>query len=289
MGRRACAVTDNSPGAPEGGRRDQPNLGDTRVWPVFAAWVMAFVAIVVLSVLAAALVASIYPEVPPTELLRQLPGLLAGAGASSAGLVLTILLVNRTIDPVRLRLLPGRENGRALALMILGMLALGQALDSLTTLTGLGRHGALWDARQTLAGVAGENLFVAVLVIGVLAGSAEELFFRGFMQTRLRARWPPMGAVMATSVCFGLMHIEWLHALLAFFLALYLGFITELSGSVLPAMVAHVVNNMLFTLLTALGGTVSAFGPSLALLVAGVVVFVGCLVLLRRALPPRPA
>jgi membrane protease YdiL (CAAX protease family) len=282
-------VTESAPGTPEGGHGDRPNLADTRVWPVFAAWVMAFVTIVVLSVLAAALVASIYPDVPPTELLRQLPGLLAGASASSTGLVLTILLVNRTIDPVRLRLLPGRENGRALVLMILGMLALGQTLDSLTTLAGLGRHGALWDARQTLVGVAGEDLFVAVLVIGLLAGSAEELFFRGFMQTRLRARWPPMGAVVATSVCFGLMHIEWLHALLAFLLALYLGFITELSGSALPAMVAHVVNNMLFTLLTALGGTVSAFGPSLALLVAGVVVFVGCVVLLRRALPPGPA
>ena len=96
-----------------------------------------------------------------------------------------------------------------------------------------------------------------------------------------------MWAVAATSACFGLMHIEWLHALLAFLLALYLGFITELSGSALPAVVAHVVNNTLFTLLTALGGTVSAFAPNVALLVAGVVVFVGCVVLLRRTLAPR--
>ncbi len=250
---------------------------------------MAFLTIIVLSVLAAALVASMYPDVPPAELLRQLPGLLAGAGASSAGLILTVLLVSRTFDPARLRLRPGREKGRDLVLMILGMLALGQALDSLTSLVGLGRRGAVWDARQTLMGVSGEDLFVAVLVIGLLAGSAEELFFRGFMQTRLRARWPPVAAVVATSACFGLMHIEWLHALLAFLLALYLGFITELSGSALPAMAAHVVNNTLFTLLTALGGTVTAFGPNLALLGASVVVFVGCILLLRRTLPLESA
>jgi len=247
---------------------------------------MAFVTIIVMSVLAAAVVASMYPDVPPAELLRKLPGLLAGASASSVGLILTMLLVSRTFDPTRLRLRPGREKGRDLILMILGMLGLGQALDSLTTLIGLGRRGAFWDARQTLMGVRGEDLFVAVLVIGLLAGSAEELFFRGFMQTRLRARWPPVAAVVATSACFGLMHIEWLHALLAFLLALYLGFITELSGSVLPAVAAHVVNNTLFTLLTALGGTVSAVGPNLALLGVGVAVVVGCVVLLRRTLPP---
>jgi membrane protease YdiL (CAAX protease family) len=282
-------VTENAPAGPEREHSDRPVPWAPRVWPVFAAWVMAFVTIVILSVLAAALVASLYPDVAPSELLRQLPGLLAGASASSLGLILTILLVDRTLDPARLRLRPGRETGRDLVLMILGMLALGQTLDSLTTLAGLGRRGALWDARQTLTGLAGEDLFVAVLVIGLLAGSAEELFFRGFMQTRLRARWPTVWAVVATSVCFGLMHIEWLHALLAFLLALYLGFITELSGSALPAVAAHVVNNTLFTLLTALGGTVSAFLPNLALLGGGAVIFVACIVLLRRALPPRSA
>jgi hypothetical protein len=280
-------VKANAPRPPEGERGVGESQADTRVWPVFAAWIMAFAAIIVLSMLAAALVASMYPDVPPTEALRRLPGLLAGASASSVGLILTILLVNRAIDPARLRLRPGREKGRDLALMILGMLALGQALDSLTTLVGLGRRGALWDARQTLVGVAGEDLFAAVLVIGLLAGSAEEIFFRGFMQTRLRARWPPVAAVVVTSVCFGLMHLEWLHALLAFMLALYLGFITELSGSALPAVAAHVVNNTLFTLITALGGTVSTVGPNLALLGAGLVVFVGCVVVLRRTLASR--
>ncbi len=282
-------MTENAPEAPEREGSDRATPREARVWPVFVAWVMAFVTIVLLSVLAAALVASVYPDVAPSELLRRLPGLLAGASASSLGLILTILLVDRTLDPARLRLRPGRETGRDLVLMILGMLALGQTLDSLTTLVGLGRRGALWDARQTLAGVTGEDLFAAVLVIGLLAGSAEELFFRGFMQTRLRARWPTVWAVLATSVCFGLMHIEWLHALLAFLLALYLGFITELCGSALPAMVAHVVNNTLFTLLTALGGTVSAFLPNLVLLGAGVVIFVACIVLLRRALPLKSA
>jgi hypothetical protein len=254
------------------------------VWPVFAAWLMAFVAIVIFSAVAAALLASAYPDVAPAALLRELPGLLAGATASSMGLILTVLLVNRSLQPARLRLVPGRETGRDLALMILGMLALGQALDSLAVLAGLGRHGALWDARRTLAGATGEQLFVAVVVIGLLAGTAEEVFFRGFMQTRLRARWSARWAVVATSACFAIMHLEWLHGLLAFILGLYLGAITELTGSALPAVASHVVNNVLFTVLTALGGTVLAFWPNVALLIACLAVFGGCVVCLRQTL-----
>lgn len=254
------------------------------MWPVFAAWLLAFVAIVIFSAFAAAILASLYPEIPPAALLRELPGLLAGATASSLALMLTLFLTSRSFHPAQLRLLPGRETGRDLVVMILGMLALGQALDSLTVLVGLGRHGALWDARRTLAGIAGEELFVAVLVIGPVAGAAEELFFRGFMQTRLRERWPPRWAVVATAACFAIMHIEWLHALLAFALGLYLGFITELAGSALPAVASHVVNNMLFTLATALGGTVLAFWPNVVLLVIGAAVFGGCVLQMRRTL-----
>jgi len=38
-------------------------------------------------------------------------------------------------------------------------------------------------------------------------------------------------------------------------LGVYLGWLTELTGSALPAVVCHVINNALFTMLTALWGT----------------------------------
>ena len=252
------------------------------MWTVFVVWLAAFAAIAVLSVIAAAMLASAYPDVPPATLLRDLPGLLAGATASSVALLLTVLAVNRGVAPARLRLLPGRETGADLALMIVGMLALGQALDSLAVLVGLGRHGALWEARRALERAVGEELFLAVIVIGPLAGAAEEIFFRGFMQTRLRERWPGRWAVVATSACFAIMHVEWLHALLAFVLGLYLGFITERAGSALPAVASHVINNALFTVTTAVGGTVLAVWPNVILLSVGVAVFAACVLRLRR-------
>lgn len=261
---------------------DERPLTPPRLWPVFAACVVAFVAIVLLSVVAASTLRAMYPDVPDHALFDGILGLIAGGLASSTALLLTVALFNRPLEPVLLRLVPGWETGQALAVMVVGMLALGQSLDSLTMLAGLGDKGTLAAIRSALVAAVGPELFLAVLVIGVLAGSAEELFFRGYMQTRLGQRVPPTVAVLVTSVAFGLFHLEWLHALLAFVLGLYLGWITEVAGSALPAIACHVINNTLFTLLTALVGTVGGAGPNAMLLAASGCVFVGSVVWLRR-------
>jgi membrane protease YdiL (CAAX protease family) len=255
------------------------------LWQVVLTYLTGFAAIVLLSVVSALIVRAAYPDVPESLVLDGLPGLLAGGVASSTALVLTLLLRVRPFEPARLRLAPGRETGPALAVMLLGTIALGQSLDSLTMLAGLGHHGTMEVIRRALEGAVGPALFVAVVVIGLMAGTAEEVFFRGYMQTALRARWRPAVAVPVTAAAFGVLHLEWLHALLAFFLGLYLGFIAELSGSALPAVVCHVLNNVAFTLLTALGGTVEGFPPNLALAVGGVLVLAGCVGWLLRALP----
>src|SRR5581483_2795069 len=206
-----------------------------RLWTVLLAYVLAVAGILLFSFVAAGVLGAVYPDEPPAQVLDSLPGLVAGALASSAALLLTTLTMARPLDPGRLRLRPGRERGRDLVAVILGVLGLGQLLDSLTTLAGLGDRGAMAVIRRAIEGAAGPDLFGAVVVIGVLASAAEEIFFRGFMQSRLRERWPPWAAVVTTSLAFGLLHVEWLHALLAFALGLYLGFVTERAGSALPA------------------------------------------------------
>src|SRR5712691_3127147 len=231
-----------------------------RVWPVLVAYLLAFVSIVSFSLVAALLLRAEFPELSEREVFDGLPGILASATASAAALVVTLLIVARPVDPVRLRLLPGRETGAQLGAMIVGTLALGQALDSAT----------------------GPDLFAAVVVIGVLAGSAEEMFFRGYMQGRLRERFTPAVAVVMTSVAFSLLHLEWIHAGMALVLGLWLGFVTEQAGSALPAVAAHVINNALFTLLTALLGNIDDRALNMMLLAAASVIFVGCAFWVRR-------
>jgi uncharacterized protein len=262
-----------------------------RLWPVWLSCVAAFVTIVAFSLLAVAVVRSLYPDLPERVALEGLPGLLAGSIASSAAFVLTALIASGSAAPAGLRLIPGRESGATLVLVVIGMLALGQTLDSLTVLAGLAQQGNMVMIRQALAQAVGPDLFLAVLIVGVLAGTAEEIFFRGYMQTRLVQRLPRSAAVFVTSLCFGVFHLDWLHGLLALILGLYLGWITELTGSALPAVVCHVINNALFTILTASWGTVVGFEINVALGAAGAVVFVGTVLCLRMAptTPPESA
>ena len=254
-----------------------------RLWPVWLSCVAAFVAIVAFSFLAVAIVRSLYPDLPERVALEGLPGLFAGSIASSAAFVLTALIASGSAAPAALRLVPGRETGRTLLLVVVGMLALGQTLDSLTVLAGLANRGNMVMIRQALTHAAGPDLFLAVLIVGGLAGTAEEIFFRGYMQTRLVQRLPRGAAVFVTSLCFGVFHLDWLHGLLALILGLYLGWITELTGSALPAVVCHVINNALFTLLTASWGAVDGLEINIALGAAGAVVFVGTVLCLRTA------
>jgi membrane protease YdiL (CAAX protease family) len=157
-----------------------------------------------------------------------------------------------------------------------------------TTLAGLDDRSAMATIRSVLQQAAGPDLFGAVVVIGVLAGTAEEIFFRGYMQTRLRQRWRAPLAIAATSVCFSILHVDpsGVHVVLAFALSLYLGFVTELTGSVLPAIVCHVVNNVVYTLQTALGGTITGTRTNVVLAVVCAAVFVAVIAWLRTARPP---
>jgi membrane protease YdiL (CAAX protease family) len=247
-----------------------------RLWPVALSCVAALITLVAFSLLAVEAVRSLYPDLPERAALEGLPGLLAGSIASAAAFVVTALIASGGVAPTTLRLVPGRETNLTLVLAVVGTLALGQLLDSLTVLAGLSEHGNMKMIRSALAQAVGPELVLTVLVVGVLAGTAEEIFFRGYMQTRLVQRLSRRTAVVVTSLCFGAFHMDPLHGLLALILGLYLGWITELTGSALPAIVCHVVNNALFTVLTALWGAVGGLGLNIALGLAGAVVFAGC-------------
>jgi len=258
------------------------------VWRVFATYIAAVAGIFAASGMAVVTLKSIFPETPDQMLLQSLPALIAGSLASSFALVFTLLVIVQPTTPTALRLKPGWETGRALGVMVLGMLALGQTLDSLTWLVGLGERGSMVIVRRVLEGAVGPDLFGAVLVFGVIAGAAEEVFFRGYMQTRLTEAWGPTRAIVVTAACFGVLHVDvsGLHMVLAFAMGLYLGFVVERTGSVLPAIVCHVVNNVVYTLQTAFGGTLQDRRANAVVAAACGLLFVLCLAWLRRATPP---
>lgn len=81
---------------------------------------------------------------------------------------------------------------------------------------------------------------------------AEEVFFRGFLYKWMKGHRPVWVAALVSSAIFGASHIIPPQAINAFVLSLVLIWLYEKSGSIWPAVIAHAVNNIAGTLLSAL-------------------------------------
>jgi membrane protease YdiL (CAAX protease family) len=81
------------------------------------------------------------------------------------------------------------------------------------------------------------------LVIALLPGLGEELFYRGLLQPAFARRLAPWAAILLTSVLFALMHVDPPAMGLAFVLGLWLGVLAWRTGSVLLAVATHMLVN----------------------------------------------
>jgi membrane protease YdiL (CAAX protease family) len=132
-------------------------------------------------------------------------------------------------------------------------------------------------------------LVLAVVVLGLLAGTAEELFFRGFVQTRLRQRWGPRWAVAVTALVFGAFHCDPWHSPTAAILGVYLGWLAERTGSLRPSIVAHVVNNALYVPMVVFGPKDLPVGVHAGLMAASTSLAALAVAIVARAYPPAAA
>jgi membrane protease YdiL (CAAX protease family) len=130
----------------------------------------------------------------------------------------------------------------------------------------------------------GIDLTIAIVaVFGVIGPIAEELFFRGYVQTRLRARWGPVASIAITSVAFGLYHLPDLaYALFATFFGAYLGWLAHYAGGTRPAILAHTVNNTSAVILSVIVGRLgldraASTGPSSHAIAGPAIVAAACI------------
>ena len=90
----------------------------------------------------------------------------------------------------------------------------------------------------------GPELLMQFLALCVMPAIAEELLFRGAFQGLMR----PCGsaaAIFAPALLFGVLHLDLAQGLTAFACGVFLGWLAERSGSILPGMLLHLVNNSL--------------------------------------------
>lgn len=193
----------------------------------------------------------------------------------------------------RLGLVPGRLGWPGVLLAIVGVIALSNLLEALIGWLQLSEMGTLAKLDADLAGARGAGLTGAMAAVALASGTAEELFFRGYLQRGLQRRLSATRrgawiALLVASAAFAIAHFDPVHSPAAFALGLYLGAVTQIADSVRPAILCHVTNNALAVLDAAFAPELPVASPVWALL--SVAVVAACLILAARRLrEPLPA
>lgn len=284
-----------------------------RIWTLFAALGAAIIALVIGQiVVGAALVQYLWMNSPAsvsadfqqiTQRLQAMVttplGLILFTAPVELALVATAMLAARRspkpfADRLGLRLPRMRWQWYpifALATIVpfavsVGAAALGARLQSPDT--GVLR---IWESADWATGTA------LVLFISIAPGFAEELFFRGYIQRRLLARYSPWVAILVTSFVFGLFHVMPAAFMLAFTLGIWLGVLAWRTGSIWPGALCHAAVNGTWNAVQ-IGGRLLGFDMSGeqaatttdwvilgAILAVGVVFFAMAIAKLRRCRP----
>lgn len=97
--------------------------------------------------------------------------------------------------------------------------------------------------REVTQGIQGVQALQTLAVLGLLAPVAEELVFRGLFYGWLAGRWSNLVAFVLSSLAFAAAHTEPLHILLVLPLGFWFGWLRWRTGSLVPTIVAHIINN----------------------------------------------
>ena len=85
---------------------------------------------------------------------------------------------------------------------------------------------------------------LGLLSIALLAPILEEMLFRGAIEGRLLRMWQnPWGAIIVSSLVFGVVHMNPAQIPFAILLGVMFGWLYYRTGSLLPGIIGHVLNN----------------------------------------------
>ena len=98
---------------------------------------------------------------------------------------------------------------------------------------------------ETIKGFIGtENaVILAFLHIGIVPAIFEEIMFRGYILRAIEKSWGIIAAILVSGFLFGAYHIQPSNFIPLSMLGILFAYITYVSKSLIPAMVAHLLNN----------------------------------------------
>jgi membrane protease YdiL (CAAX protease family) len=93
------------------------------------------------------------------------------------------------------------------------------------------------------------NIALALFHVAMVPAICEEILYRGFALNLLRRTKAAWTAILITGIIFGFYHLRLSQVIPLAMIGIFLGWITVKSGSLIPAMVGHFVNNAFSVLL----------------------------------------
>ena len=142
------------------------------------------------------------------------------------------------------------------------------------------------------------NVF-GIISITIMAPLVEELLFRGAIQGyMLRKGMKPLNAILIASAIFGIVHMNPIQIPFAFAIGMIFGWFYYRTGSLVPGIVGHFINNSIACIQMA---TMSkeefntttikwlGEGPTYALFAISLAVMIGMFLYLKKRLPEAPS
>lgn len=92
--------------------------------------------------------------------------------------------------------------------------------------------------------ISSENaVILAFIHIGIVPALFEEVMFRGYILRAFEKSWGIIAAVLVSGILFGMYHIQPSNIIPLSVLGILFAYVTYISDSLIPAMVAHLLNN----------------------------------------------
>ena len=182
----------------------------------------------------------------------------------------------------------GKTIGLSIPLIVAGMFFINLCSEFI----------GLPDLMQDTFRAMSRNVF-GIISIAIMAPLVEELLFRGAIQGyMLRKGMKPLHAILIASAIFGIVHMNPIQIPFAFAIGMIFGWLYYRTGSVVPGIVGHFINNSIACIQMAtlteeefntktiewLGA-----GPTYALFALSLVVMIGMFLYLKKRLPAAPS
>ncbi len=87
------------------------------------------------------------------------------------------------------------------------------------------------------------NIILTLFHIGLVPAVCEEVLYRGYALRAFEKSWGIWTSIIVTGVLFGLYHLQLTNLLPLAFIGILLAFVTYVSQSIYPAILAHLINN----------------------------------------------